>query len=89
MKIYPNSVELARCKLCLQPIAWALTYPNRRKVPLDRPITTTNLATDADGHQYAELTSKTHFETCPKYDPETRQVRQEPQPTPINQPSLF
>lgn len=68
MKIYPHSIEPARCKLCLEPIAWALTFPNRKKVPLDRPIKTTYLVFDADGHEIAVVTSGTHFDTCTKYE---------------------
>lgn len=87
MNIYPNSIDFARCKLCLEPIAWALTYPNRRKVPLDRPVTTQNLDTDKDGHQYAELVSTTHFATCTEYDQETGKPKEKPKA--IEQARLF
>ena len=66
MNIYPNSFEPARCRGCGLEIVWALTYPNRRKVPLDRPIQWHSAGLDADGHEIAELASATHFDTCPK-----------------------
>ncbi len=75
MFIYPTSTEPARCKLCLVPIFWALTFPNRKKVPLDRPIITQTLAVDADGQQFAKLVSTTHFETCAEYDPATQKAK--------------
>lgn len=87
MKIYPNSAEPARCKLCLQSIAWILTFPNRQKCPVDRPLITKNLEFDADGHEIAELVSPTHFDTCPEYDREKRQPK--PKPKPIAQASLL
>ena len=87
MKIYPNSADLGRCKLCGEPIAWVLTFPNRSKCPIDRPILTKNLEFDADGHEIAELVSQTHFDTCTEYDRTTRKPKQKPKP--IAQGSLF
>lgn len=87
MTIYPNSIEYARCRLCLERIAWALTFPNRKRVPLDLPIQTNNAQHDAEGHEIAELMSKTHFVTCVEYDSVTRQAKVKPKP--ITQRSLF
>ncbi len=78
MTIYTNSTEHARCKFCQESIAWALTFPNRAKVPLDRPIKTKNLQTDSESYQIAELVSTTHFATCPNYDPATGKQKEKP-----------
>lgn len=88
MTIYPNSIEHARCRLCLERIAWALTYPNRKRVPLDVPISTHDShQLDPEGHEIAELTSQTHFATCAEYDEVTRKAKVKPKP--ISQGSLF
>ena len=84
MKFYPNSIEPAQCRLCQRPIYWARTYPNRKRVPLDRPATSKNLEHDAEGDPVAELTSTTHFATCPQY-----QTRQAEKPPPLTQARLF
>lgn len=73
MNIYPQTVDPGRCKYCSGSIFWAETAPNRRKVPLDKPVLTKNLQYDAGGFALAELTSTTHFSTCENYDPATRQ----------------
>lgn len=87
MTIYPNSTQHARCRLCLERIAWAVTFPNRRRVPLDLPIQTSNAQLDAEGHEITELTSQTHFATCAEYDEVTRKAKVKPKP--ISQGSLF
>lgn len=83
MTIYCNSLEPARCKLCGSRILWALTFPNRKRAPLDAPLRTANIAYDSDGHEIAELVSTTHFESCEKY------LLNLTAPPKIQQPKLF
>lgn len=84
MTIYPNSLDRARCRLCLERIAWVLTFPNRKRLPVDLPLEVHNLAYDADGHEIAELLSPTHFSTCPDYNAAAK-----PPPPSLHQQKLF
>ena len=74
MVFYPQSIDPGRCKFCGAAIFWAETFPNRRKVPLDKPVTSQNLQHDPQGFAIATLTSTVHFATCENFDPDTRQA---------------
>lgn len=89
MKIYPHSLLNGRCRYCLKPLVWALTFPNRNKVPLDFPIHGQELEFDADGHEIQTLTSPTHFDTCTEYDPKKRAGEKSHHVKPILQGKLF